>query len=84
MATATDTLHVQGIRCERCVMRLASALEGAPGLEHANANLLGDVTLAWDDELTTPRDARPHPRQRGLPRAALRGIAAWPQAFSSP
>ena len=53
MATATDTLHVQGIRCERCVMRLASALEGAPGLEQANANLLGDVTLAWDDELTT-------------------------------
>jgi len=53
MATATDTLHVQGIRCERCVMRLASALEGAPGLEHANANLLGDVTLAWDDELTS-------------------------------
>ena len=34
-------------------MRLASALEGAPGLEHANANLLGDVTLAWDDELTS-------------------------------
>ena len=53
MATATDTLRVQGIRCERCVMRLASALEGAPGLEHANANLLGDVTLAWDDGLTT-------------------------------
>ncbi len=53
MATATDTLHVQGIRCERCVMRLASALEGAPGLEQANANLLGDVTLAWDDELTS-------------------------------
>ncbi len=53
MATATDTLHVQGIRCERCVMRLASALEGAPGLEHATANLVGDVTLAWDDELTS-------------------------------
>jgi cation transport ATPase len=53
MATVTDTLHVQGIRCERCVMRLASALEGAPGLEHANANLLGDVALAWDDELTS-------------------------------
>ena len=53
MATATDTLHVQGIRCERCVMRLASALEGAAGLEHANANLVGDVTLAWDEELTS-------------------------------
>ena len=72
MATATDTLHVQGIRCERCVMRLASALEGAPGLEHANANLLGDVTLAWDDELTsretlarTLADAGYHERPSG-------------------
>ena len=34
-------------------MRLATALEGAPGLEHANANLMGEVTLTWDDELTT-------------------------------
>ena len=53
MATATDTLHVQGIRCERCVMRLATALEGTPGLENAHANLVGDVTLTWDDELTS-------------------------------
>jgi hypothetical protein len=37
-------------------MRLAATLEGHPGLEAANANLLGQVTLAWDDELTT-RDA---------------------------
>ena len=28
MASVTDTLHVSGIRCERCVMRLATALEG--------------------------------------------------------
>ena len=53
MATATDTLVVDGIRCERCVMRLASALEGQPGLEAANANLQGAVTLTWDEELTT-------------------------------
>ena len=46
MASATDTLQVQGIRCERCVMRLAAALEGEPGLESAHANLLGEVTLA--------------------------------------
>ena len=53
MATATDTFHVSGIRCERCVMRLATALEGQPGLEGAHANLMGEVTLTWDDARTS-------------------------------
>ena len=30
-------------------MRLAQALEGTDGLESANANLMGQVTLVWDD-----------------------------------
>lgn len=37
-------------------MRLAKVLEDHDGLESANANLLGQVSLAWDDERTT-RDA---------------------------
>jgi copper chaperone CopZ len=53
MASATDTFQVSGVRCERCVMRLASALEDQPGLESAHANLMGEVTLAWDDTVTT-------------------------------
>ena len=53
MASATDVLQVDGIRCERCVMRLATALEGQPGLEAAHANLLGAVTLTWDEEVTS-------------------------------
>ena len=52
----TETLQVTGIRCERCVMRLAAALTGLEGLESANANLVGQVTLSWDDERTS-RDA---------------------------
>lgn len=48
----TETIQVSGIRCERCVMRLAKALEGHEGLEAANANLMGEVMLAWDDERT--------------------------------
>jgi hypothetical protein len=56
MATQSDTIQVGGIRCERCVMRLAHVLEGFDGLEAANANLMGQVSLAWDDE-TTSRDA---------------------------
>ena len=56
MATQQDTLQVTGIRCERCVNRLAVALRGQDGLESANANLMGQVTLAWDDQ-TTSREA---------------------------
>ena len=53
MATQTDTIQVTGIRCERCVMRLAKTLEGHEGLEAANANLMGQVLLQWDDQRTT-------------------------------
>ena len=48
----TETIRVSGIRCERCVMRLGKALEDHDGLEAANANLLGEVTLAWDEDRT--------------------------------
>jgi hypothetical protein len=34
-------------------MRLAHALEGHEGLESANATLMGQVSLAWDDEKTS-------------------------------
>ena len=53
MASVTETVQVSGIRCERCVMRLASALEGQHGLDGAHANLMGEVTLTWNDELTS-------------------------------
>jgi copper chaperone CopZ len=53
MASVTETIQVSGIRCERCVNRLAGALTGQDGLEAANANLMGQVTLVWDDERTT-------------------------------
>jgi copper chaperone CopZ len=49
----TETVHVSGIRCERCVARLGVALEGHVGLERANASLMGDVTLTWDEERTS-------------------------------
>ena len=44
---------MSGIRCERCVLRLAKVLEGHEGLEAANANLLGEVSLTWDDDRTS-------------------------------
>jgi copper chaperone CopZ len=48
-----ETIEVSGIRCERCVLRLAKVLEGHEGLEAANANLMGQVSLAWNDERTS-------------------------------
>ena len=52
MPVQTEVIQVSGIRCERCVNRLAVALRTHDGLEAANANLMGQVTLSWDDERT--------------------------------
>lgn len=56
MSVQTETLQVTGIRCEKCVNRLGVVLKDHPGLEYANANLMGVVVLSYDDEQTT-RDA---------------------------
>lgn len=50
------TLQVSGVRCERCIGRLAVALRGHEGIEYANANLMGEVSLEWDEQKTS-RDA---------------------------
>jgi copper chaperone CopZ len=64
VAVVSETIQVSGIRCEKCVMRLAKTLEGAEGLELANANLMGQVLLSYDDERTT-RDALVEQMARG-------------------
>jgi copper chaperone CopZ len=53
MAIQSETIQVSGVRCERCVGRLAAALRGQNGLVGASANLMGEVSLAWDDERTS-------------------------------
>jgi hypothetical protein len=53
MATVEEVVHVRGIRCERCMARLAKVLEGHDGLESANADFQGRVTLVYDDERTS-------------------------------
>jgi copper chaperone CopZ len=53
MATVRETIDVNGIRCERCVMRLAKVLERHDGLEAASATLMGEVTVVYDDERTS-------------------------------
>ena len=70
MATRSETVQVGGVRCERCVMRLAHALEGHEGLEAANANLMGQVSLAWDDERTSREAILEQLAKAGFPELA--------------
>jgi copper chaperone CopZ len=53
VTVVTETFQVSGIRCERCVMRLGGVLQGQEGLASANATLMGEVTVSYDDERTT-------------------------------
>jgi copper chaperone CopZ len=55
MAIRSETIQVGGVRCEQCVMRLGAALQPLEGIEAANANLLGQLMISWDEE-RLPRD----------------------------
>jgi copper chaperone CopZ len=74
MAIQTETIEVTGIRCERCVMRLGATLRDLDGLAAANANLIGQVTLSWDDDRTD--------RQAILARLARGGFHQAPSRTS--
>ena len=64
MATVSDTIQVSGVRCERCVGRLAGTLRQVDGIEAANANLMGLVSITWDADRTS-RDAIVETLERG-------------------
>ena len=53
MATVSEVIQVSGVRCERCVGRLAGTLRQVDGIESANATLMGQVSLSWDDQQTS-------------------------------
>lgn len=69
MASAKETIRVNGIRCERCLARLAHVLRGHPGLESANASFNGEVVLVYEDT-ETDRAALVEAMRRGGFRAA--------------
>jgi copper chaperone CopZ len=71
--TVQETITVSGVRCERCIGRLAHALRTHEGIESANANLLGEVTLAWDDATTTREAIVTALARSGFPEVAVQG-----------
>lgn len=79
----TETIHVSGVRCERCVARLGAALTGHDGLDSANANLMGDVTLTWDEGRTSRDELLAAMAKAGF-RELSAGMDAAGPAFRSP
>ena len=66
MAVVTETLEVEGIRCERCVQRLAVALGGVDGLAGASANADGRRHA----RVRRRRTCEPRPSRRSRPRVS--------------
>jgi copper chaperone CopZ len=67
MASVSDTIQVSGVRCERCVGRLAGTLRQVEGIEAANANLMGQVAISWNDEETSRETIVEALRRGGFP-----------------
>lgn len=64
------TIQVSGVRCERCIGRLAGALRSHDGIEYANANLMGEVSLAWDEDKTSRDEIVATLTRSGFPEVA--------------
>jgi copper chaperone CopZ len=67
-----EVFEVEGVHCPRCIERIAAALTGVAGLQAADANLMGEISVQLDG---------PDAHQRV--RAALEG-AGFPVAAVRP
>jgi copper chaperone CopZ len=70
MAIESATLQVSGVRCEKCIGRLAGVLRPFDGIVEANANLMGQLSLSWDAERTSREAIAEALRKAGFPPAA--------------
>ncbi len=72
---ANATVQVSGVRCERCIGRLAGALRGHEGIEYANANLMGEVALEWDEDKTSRAEIVAALARSGFPELSAENYA---------
>ena len=75
MPPVSETMQVSGVRCERCVMRLGGALRRLEGIEAANANLLGELSLTWDDQRLDRETIVEALARAGFEVGGIRGVA---------
>ena len=44
-----EVFEVEGVHCPRCIEKIAAALAGVDGLQAADANLMGEISVRVDD-----------------------------------
>jgi copper chaperone CopZ len=66
-----EVFDVEGVRCPRCIERIAAALTGVEGLQAADANLMGEISVRLDDAAAHER-VRAALEGAGFPVAAVR------------
>jgi copper chaperone CopZ len=44
-----EVFEVEGVHCPRCIQKIATALRGLEGLQAADANLMGEISVRLDD-----------------------------------
>ena len=44
-----EVFEVERVHCPRCIEKIAAALTGVDGLQSADANLMGEISVRVDD-----------------------------------
>ena len=70
----TEVFEVEGVRCPRCIEKIAAALSGVEGLLAADANLMGEITVRLDAPPAHER-VQAALEDAGFPVAAVRPAA---------
>jgi copper chaperone CopZ len=50
-----EVFEVEGVHCPRCIAKIATALTGLEGLQAADANLMGEISVRLDDSAAHER-----------------------------
>jgi copper chaperone CopZ len=69
-----EVFEVEGVRCPRCIEKIASALRGIEGLQAADANLMGEISVRLDGPAAHDR-VQAALESAGFPVAAVRPAA---------
>lgn len=68
-----EVFEVEGVRCPRCIEKIAAALGAIEGLHAADANLMGEITVRVDGPEAHER-VRTALESAGFPVAGVRPV----------
>jgi len=69
-----EVFEVEGVHCPRCIEKIAAALAGVEGLQAADANLMGEISVRVDDPAAHDR-VQAALEGAGFPVASVRPVS---------